>query len=367
MSRAADRRSRPRLRSSRRRGRASDARVAMRNAARDAANIGCARCYLGACAPRHSRSSTRAASALLARSLGAQSNFARPALDWMTVRTRYFDVHYPASMTEWTLDLTTPTRCGARRGVGARGIFAAPSHHADHRRSGQSVERLRERAARRSAHRALADAARPVGACSATYRDWPELLVGPRVRAHRAPRVAPRGIRASDDSGDCCRLRVGPVALRTPRWAVEGYATYVEGRLTGSGRPHGAARAAYLRQWALEGKLPTYAQLSSGGEFAAGAMAYLAGSAFLEWLVAQRGDSSLVAVWRRLSARQPRSFAQAFAGVYGAPPDELYGRFTVDAHAARAGGSRHAGRGGARHRCARAATTLGDRRAGGFR
>ncbi len=125
-------------------------------------------------------------------------------------------------------------------------------------------------------------------------------------------------------------LRLGPVPLRTPRWAVEGYATYVEGRLTGSGRPHGAARAAYLRQWALEGKLPTYAQLSSGGDFAAGAMAYLVGSAYLEWLVAQRGDSSLVAVWRRLSARQPRSFAQAFAGVYGAPPDELYGRFTVD-------------------------------------
>jgi hypothetical protein len=59
-------------------------------------------------------------------------------------------------------------------------------------------------------------------------------------------------------------------------------------------------------------------------------MAYLAGSAFLEWVVAQRGDSSLIAVWRRLSARQPRTFAQAFAGVYGAPPDELYGRFTVE-------------------------------------
>src|SRR4030095_245992 len=79
-------------------------------------------------------------------------------------------------------------------------------------------------------------------------------------------------------------LRIGPLASRTPRWAVEGYATYVEGRLTGSGRPHGAARAAYLRQWALEGKLPTYAQLSSGGDFAAGSMAYLARSAFPAWV-----------------------------------------------------------------------------------
>src|SRR4030095_3205140 len=101
-------------------------------------------------------------------------------------------------------------------------------------------------------------------------------------------------------------LRIGPLASRTPRWAVEGYATFVEGRLTGSGRPHGAARAAYLRQWALEGRLPTYAQLSSGRDYMGGAMASLAGSAFLEWLVAQRGDSSLVAVWRRMSARQPR-------------------------------------------------------------
>ena len=37
----------------------------------------------------------------------AQSNFARPALDWMTVRTRYFEVHYPAPMSEWVQDLTT--------------------------------------------------------------------------------------------------------------------------------------------------------------------------------------------------------------------------------------------------------------------
>ena len=38
---------------------------------------------------------------------GAQSNFARTSLEWMTVRTRYFDVHYPASMSEWTLDLAS--------------------------------------------------------------------------------------------------------------------------------------------------------------------------------------------------------------------------------------------------------------------
>ena len=34
----------------------------------------------------------------LARLANAQSNFARPALDWMTVHTHYFEVHYPAPM-----------------------------------------------------------------------------------------------------------------------------------------------------------------------------------------------------------------------------------------------------------------------------
>ncbi|HEU0300624.1 MAG TPA: hypothetical protein VFR37_14235, partial [Longimicrobium sp.] len=123
---------------------------------------------------------------------------------------------------------------------------------------------------------------------------------------------------------------VGPLA-HAPRWVKEGYATYVEGKLTGSGRPHGVARAAVLRQWAIEGRLPPYSQLNAdAGSFQAGSMAYLAGSAFLEWLAERRGDESLANVWRRMSARQERTFEQAFAGVYGATPQEMYGFFTVD-------------------------------------
>jgi hypothetical protein len=89
-------------------------------------------------------------------------------------------------------------------------------------------------------------------------------------------------------------------------------------------------RAAVLRQWALEGKLPRYEQLSSSGGYQGGAMAYLAGSAYLEWLVAQRGEQSLPNLWRRMTARRDRSFDAAFTGVYGAGPAELYSRFTVD-------------------------------------
>ncbi|MGH9888889.1 MAG: TolB family protein, partial [bacterium] len=110
----------------------------------------------------------------------------------------------------------------------------------------------------------------------------------------------------------------------------EGYATFVEGRVTGSGRPHAAWRAALLREWALEGQLPRYQELDASGAYEGGSYAYLVGSAFLEWLAASHGDSSLVDVWRRLSAKQNRTFAEAFTGVYGDAPATLYGRFSAE-------------------------------------
>ena len=160
-------------------------------------------------------------------------------------------------------------------------------------------------------------------------RSWPELLavhefahVAHLTRPSRNPqqrlltRLAPLGI--------------GPLTRKSPRWVIEGYATYIEGRLTGSGRPHGVWRPAVLREWALEGRLPTYAQLSSWSEYQGGAFAYLGGSAFLEWLAERRGDSTVTQLWRRMSARTNRSFDQSFVGVYGESPRALYGRFTVE-------------------------------------
>ena len=35
-------------------------------------------------------------------------------------------------------------------------------------------------------------------------------------------------------------------------------------------------------------------------------------------------------MWRRLSARQNRSFDEAFSGVFGENPRALYGRFTAE-------------------------------------
>jgi hypothetical protein len=95
-----------------------------------------------------------------------------------------------------------------------------------------------------------------------------------------------------------------------------------------------------LRGWALEGALPSYGAINGGGGYLGGSFAYLMGSAYLEWLGARAGDSSITAVWRRASARVNRGFDQAFTGVYGEGPAALYGRFTAqltaDAFALRA-------------------------------
>lgn len=124
--------------------------------------------------------------------------------------------------------------------------------------------------------------------------------------------------------------RIGPVARKSPSWVIEGYATYIEGRLTGNGRPHSVGRAAVLRQWALEGRLPTYAQLNATATYLGGSMRYLVGSAFIEWLAQRKGEESLTHVWRRMSARERRSFDESFRGVYGAGPDDLYGAFFTE-------------------------------------
>jgi hypothetical protein len=271
-------------------------------------------------------------SIVCAGALGAPSAAAQettlPHLRWRTLDTRYFRFFFTADAREWTRDVAS--RIDAAHDAVAALVGSAPT---------KRVMVIVEDPNNISNGFALPLLDHPLiflwptppdPASSLGNGTWSDQLsihefahIAHLTRESRNPAIR-RLTRLLP-------VKFGPLALHAPRWVTEGYATFVEGRIVrGLGRPHGVVRSAVLRQWAIEGQLPSYAALDGSSRFEGGSMAYLAGSAFIEWLAARDGDSSVVHLWRRMSARVPRSFNEAFVGVYGMPPDELYGRFTAE-------------------------------------
>ena len=115
------------------------------------------------------------------------------------------------------------------------------------------------------------------------------------------------------------------------RWVSEGYATLLESKLTGRGRLYNNAVEAIIHQFAREGALPTYAQLSEINEdYLSGSMAYLLGVRYLKWLEENYGEDTLDAVWTRWRAVKKRNFEQAFEGVFQDSAKHLYQRFVAE-------------------------------------
>lgn len=247
----------------------------------------------------------------------------RPWADWRTVETAHYDVHFPVELAPWSL-------AAAERLESIHDAVTAFVGYEPSRRVTVIVDDpLNVPSGSAWPGPVVLLYPTPPAPPFSTYRAWSEIVTVHELahvvhfsRPSRNPRD--RWLRG------LLPFPLDPVLTRAPRWALEGYATLVEGRLTGSGRPHGAWRPAVLRTWALDGALPDYGELDRLEGFLAAGMAYWAGSAYLEWLVEGTGEESLPAVWRRLTARRKRGFEEAFSGVFGGPPAELYGRFTVD-------------------------------------
>lgn len=281
--------------------------------------------------------------ALAAVALLASAPAARPAaaqlavplrthLPWRTLETAHFAFHYPEELEPWTR--RQAARMEAARTAVARLVGYAPPGRVHvlvedptNDANGSAYPFLR--APGMFLWPVPPDPRSAIG----EHRDWGELLIVHEY-AHLAHLTRPSRNRRQRLLDAVSPLNLGPIAPRTPRWVWEGYATYVEGRVTGSGRPHGAWRPAILRQWALQGRLPSYAQLDGSAGVYGGSFAYLAGSAYFEWLVDRhagaRGDAVLPHLWRRLTARTPRGFDAAFAGVFPGTPAELYARWTAE-------------------------------------
>ena len=267
------------------------------------------------------------ACALLPRPAAAQFVW-RPDADWRTLSTEHFTVVYPREFEGWARTMgerleSVRTAVGSEVGSLPRKrvtVLVTDPYSVSNGSAWPFLE---------SPSIVLWPTPPDPRSTIGDSRSWPEILAVHEF-THIAHMTWPSRNPLQRLVARLAPLGIGPITRKAPRWVLEGYATYVEGRLTGSGRPHGVWRPAVLRQWALEGRLPTYGQLSGWDEYQGGSFAYLAGSAFLEWLAARRGDSTVTQLWRRLSARNDRSFDQAFAGIYGDSPRALYGRFTVE-------------------------------------
>ncbi len=245
---------------------------------------------------------------------------------WRTITTAHFRVHYPAQYEAWSI--RAASRLESVRAAVIAEVGFAPETVTD-------VIVENPIAEPNGATIPLLDTPRIVLYPEAPgpeevigeYSNWIDLLTVHET-AHLIHLLRPS--RNPFEGAMAHLLPLNPIALHAPRWVLEGYATVIEGRITGSGRPSGAMRAAVLRTWAMNGQLPTYAQLDSDSRFLGGSMAYLAGSAFLEWLAQRGATDSLRHLWARMTARQRRSFDSAFTGVFGESPEKLYGRFSAE-------------------------------------
>lgn len=259
--------------------------------------------------------------------LTAPAVFAQaPSAAWRTMRTAHFRIHYPAPYEAWANKAAS--RIESVRAAVAKEVGFDPPQITD-------VLVENPRADANGLTIALLDMPRIVlwteppepESSIGEFRDWIDLL-----QVHETTHL----IHLLRPSRNPTRrlaeklLPVSPIAAAAPRWVLEGYATVIEGRITGSGRPAGAFRAAVLRKWASSGRMPTYEELAGNRRFMGMSMAYLGGSAFLEWLEQRSGPDSLRKLWARMTARQSRSFAQSFEGVFGDRPERLYGQFVAE-------------------------------------
>lgn len=265
--------------------------------------------------------------ALLLLALPPAARAQPPSAEWRTLATPHFRVHYPAPSEAWARFAAARLESIRERVVEEVGY--APPEVVDVLVSDPVADPNGMALPFLGWPRMILWTSPPgPESVIGNYRNWPELLIVHEethlvhlLRPSRNPlrRLLQRS------------LPLGPISLRAPRWVSEGYATVVEGRLTASGRPHGDLRASILRQWAREGKLPSYGRLAADPVSWRGmSMAYLVGSAYLEWLEERAGAGSLKKLWARMTARHVRSFDDAFEGVFGDSPADLYDRFQAE-------------------------------------
>ncbi|MDB4916225.1 MAG: hypothetical protein JWM95_3869, partial [Gemmatimonadetes bacterium] len=160
--------------------------------------------------------------------LDAQSP--RPWLDWWTTNTEHFAFHYPSAYKVWALALAERmegVRAQVERVVGyappqrVNIVIDDPSNNAD----GTAYTPLGAPAI--VLWPTPPDPREEIG----NFAQWDE-LVATHEFAHIAHLTRPSRNHWRSLLLSLSPVPLGPIAINSPRWVIEGYATYVEGRVT---------------------------------------------------------------------------------------------------------------------------------------
>jgi len=250
-----------------------------------------------------------------------------PSSDWRTIETAHFRLHYSREYGDFARHMASQMESIREEvskdvGIASPQVIDVIVQNPYSQLNGEAISTL-------AWPRIVLWAYPPeAGGELGRFSDWSTLVL-----VHEEAHIA-HLLRPTRNPFQQLLARVNPFALGpligAPRWVIEGFATVVEGKLTGFGRPNGSFRAVVLKTWARAGRLPSYTQLASDHENWLGmSMAYLTGSSFLEWLERRQGEGSLKRLWASMSARQGRTFEAAFQNVFGDPPSVLYGYYTA--------------------------------------
>src|SRR3954454_5208971 len=177
-----------------------------------------------------------------------------PHEDWRTITTPHFRVHYPAAYEAWAT--RAASRLESVRAAVVAEVGFAPETVTDVLIENPIADANGITIPLLDTPRIVLYAEPPepedqIG----EYSTWIDLLTVHET-AHLIHLLRPS--RNSYERVLAHVVPLNPITRHAPRWVLEGYATVIEGRITGSGRPSSAMRAAILRTWALNGQLPAY-------------------------------------------------------------------------------------------------------------
>ena len=250
-----------------------------------------------------------------------------PHAAWRTLQTAHYRIHYPPLLADWAQEVAARIEgvhaavtalVGYESPVPVQVLLVDPTQEAN----GMATPLVTAPYVTFWKTEPLSD-----NLHGASMASWTELLLAHELtHIHHLLRPA----RQRQGLGSLFQLPFGPLTRKCPRWVAEGYATLVEAQVTGAGRPTSPLRATLLRQWALAGKLPAYEDLNASPEYLGSHMAYMMGSAYLEWL--QRGQPAgvLQRLWKQLASRRGRSFEAAFTATFGFHAQDGYRRFQAE-------------------------------------